>query len=38
VPAEAAALTAFLPSDQASFVNSIDLLVDGGLVAALRSR
>jgi hypothetical protein len=30
-------LTAFLLSDQASFVNGIDVLVDGGLVAAIRS-
>jgi NAD(P)-dependent dehydrogenase (short-subunit alcohol dehydrogenase family) len=34
---EAAAVTAFLLSDQASFVNGIDVLVDGGLVAAIRS-
>jgi len=38
VAEEAAAVTAFLLSDQASFVNGIDLLVDGGLVAALRCR
>jgi hypothetical protein len=31
-------VTAFLLSDQASFVNGIDVLVDGGLVAALRCR
>ena len=31
-------MTAFLLSDQASFVNGIDVLVDGGLVAALRCR
>ncbi|HEX4290174.1 MAG TPA: SDR family oxidoreductase [Trebonia sp.] len=38
VAEEAAAATAFLLSDQASFVNGIDLLVDGGLVAALHCR
>jgi NAD(P)-dependent dehydrogenase (short-subunit alcohol dehydrogenase family) len=37
VAEEAAAVTAFLLSDQASFVNGIDVLVDGGLVAAIRS-
>jgi hypothetical protein len=30
-------VTAFLLSDRASFVNGIDVLVDGGLVAAIRS-
>jgi NAD(P)-dependent dehydrogenase (short-subunit alcohol dehydrogenase family) len=34
---EVAAAAAFLLSDDASFVNGIDLLVDGGVVAALSS-
>ncbi|UGQ13230.1 SDR family oxidoreductase [Yinghuangia sp. ASG 101] len=34
---EVAAAVAFLLSDQASFVNGIDLLVDGGVHAALRT-
>jgi NAD(P)-dependent dehydrogenase (short-subunit alcohol dehydrogenase family) len=34
---EVAAAVAFLLSDDASFVNGIDVLVDGGVVAALRS-
>jgi NAD(P)-dependent dehydrogenase (short-subunit alcohol dehydrogenase family) len=38
VAEKVAAVTAFLPSDQASFVNGIEVLVDGGLVAALRCR
>ncbi|MFN2539678.1 MAG: SDR family oxidoreductase [Mycobacteriales bacterium] len=33
---EVAAVAAFLLSDQASFVTGIDVLVDGGVVAALR--
>jgi len=37
LPEEVAAVTAFLLSDQASFVNGIDVLVDGGVVAALRA-
>ena len=32
---EVAAVVAFLLSDQASFVNGIDVLVDGGVCAAL---
>ncbi|HSA49732.1 MAG TPA: SDR family oxidoreductase [Yinghuangia sp.] len=34
---EVAAATAFLLSDQASFVNGIDLLVDGGVCAAIHT-
>jgi NAD(P)-dependent dehydrogenase (short-subunit alcohol dehydrogenase family) len=34
-PEEVAAAAAFLLSEEASFVNGIDLLVDGGVVAAL---
>jgi NAD(P)-dependent dehydrogenase (short-subunit alcohol dehydrogenase family) len=34
-PREVAAATSFLLSDEASFVNGIDLLVDGGVVAAV---
>ena len=37
LPEEVAAGAAFLLSDQASFINGIDLPVDGGLVAAIRS-
>jgi len=36
-PQEVAAVTAFLLSGQASFVNGIDVPVDGGLVAAVRA-
>jgi NAD(P)-dependent dehydrogenase (short-subunit alcohol dehydrogenase family) len=32
---EVAAVAAFLLSDAASFVNGIDILVDGGVVSAL---
>ena len=35
-PEELAAVVAFLLSDEASFVNGIDVLVDGGVCAALR--
>ena len=35
---EVAAVVAFLLSDQASFVNGIDVLVDGGVCAALTGR
>jgi NAD(P)-dependent dehydrogenase (short-subunit alcohol dehydrogenase family) len=35
LPEEVAAVTAFLLSDEASYVNGIDVLVDGGTVAAV---
>jgi NAD(P)-dependent dehydrogenase (short-subunit alcohol dehydrogenase family) len=34
-PEEVAAVAAFLLSDAASFVNGIDVLVDGGVVASI---
>ena len=37
-PEEAAALVAFLMSSEASFVNGIDVLVDGGVCAAIDSQ
>lgn len=36
-PSDIAAATAFLLGDEASFITGTDLLVDGGVVAALRS-
>lgn len=36
-PSDIAAATAFLLSAEASFITGVDLLVDGGVVAALRS-
>jgi NAD(P)-dependent dehydrogenase (short-subunit alcohol dehydrogenase family) len=35
-PEEVAAAVAFLLSDEASFINGIDVPVDGGVVAAVR--
>jgi NAD(P)-dependent dehydrogenase (short-subunit alcohol dehydrogenase family) len=36
-PGEVAAVTAFLLSEEASYVNGIDLLVDGGTLASLNN-
>jgi NAD(P)-dependent dehydrogenase (short-subunit alcohol dehydrogenase family) len=36
-PEEVAAVVAFLLSDEASFVNGVDVLIDGGVYAALRA-
>ena len=36
-PDDIASVTEFLLSDRASFVTGVDLLVDGGVVAAFRS-
>jgi NAD(P)-dependent dehydrogenase (short-subunit alcohol dehydrogenase family) len=35
-PEELAAVVAFLLSDEASFLTGVDVLVDGGVCAALR--
>ncbi|MER6492901.1 SDR family oxidoreductase [Streptomyces griseorubiginosus] len=35
---EVAAVVAFMLSDEASFLNGIDILVDGGVFAAVRDR
>ncbi|MCW8375904.1 SDR family oxidoreductase [Streptomyces justiciae] len=37
-PEEVAAVVAFMLSDEASFLNGIDILVDGGVIAAVRDR
>lgn len=31
-------MVAFMLSDEASFLNGIDILVDGGVIAAVRDR
>ena len=36
-PAEIAAAATFLLSDQATFITGIDLLVDGGMIAAIKT-
>lgn len=36
-PSEIAAAAAFLLSDQASFITGTDLLVDGGMIAAIET-
>jgi NAD(P)-dependent dehydrogenase (short-subunit alcohol dehydrogenase family) len=36
-PAEIAAAVAVLPSPDATFITGADLLIDGGVIAALRS-
>ncbi len=36
-PAEIAAAATFLLSDQAAFITGTDLLVDGGMIAAIKT-
>ncbi|MFF7986092.1 SDR family oxidoreductase [Streptomyces sp. NPDC007901] len=37
-PEEVADVVAFMLSDEASFLNGVDILVDGGVYAAVRDR